>query len=374
MKRWSSIKEKESVQLGTSFIAAFIGGWLFTLIHAPIPWLLGPMTAMLLVSRTKIMTFIWPKALRDTGLVIVGYSIGLSFTYEAFADISRHLPSMLLLTCFIILMCSCIAFLVSKISGIDYPTALTSSIPGGLSQIVVFAEEVKVINLTIVTFFHVTRVILVVFLFPFLVFNSAFTEEEAEVVNALSSMNALQWEDLFPNIFFFAVICVMAAKLAKKWGVPAPFFLGPVFAVMVLTLCGLEGPALPLDLLDVSKFLVGGYIGLLLKSEKIVNKKKMIPLAFLSSFLLICTTLACSVFLANQHNLSYITSFLSLAPGGMDQMGIIAHEVDADLSTVASYQLFRMLFIYIAIPPMLRLVLKWNVKKMSNKQIHVDAD
>ena len=374
MKRWSSIKEKVSVQLGASFIAAFIGGWLFTLIHAPIPWLLGPMTALLLVSRIKKMTFIWPKALRDTGLVIVGYSIGLSFTYEAFADIVKHLPSMLLLTCFIILMCSCIAFLVSKISGIDYPTALTSSIPGGLSQIVVFAEEVKAINITVVTFFHVTRVILVVFLFPFLVFSSAFTEKEAEVINDFSPVNNHQWDGLFPSIFFFAVICVIAAKLAKKWRVPAPFFLGPVFAVMVLTLFGLEGPELPVELLDVSKFLVGGYIGLLLKTEKLVNKKKMIPLAVISSVLLICTTLACSVFLANQHNLSYITSFLSLAPGGMDQMGIIAHEVNADLSTVASFQLFRMLFIYIAIPPMLRLVLKWNGKKMSNKGIHVDMD
>ena len=367
MKRWSSIKEK-SAQLGASFIAAFIGGWLFTLIHAPIPWLLGPMTALLLVSRIKNMTFIWPKALRDTGLVIVGYSIGLSFTYEAFADIVKHLPSMLLLTCFIILMCSFVAFLVSKISGIDYPTALTSSIPGGLSQIVVFAEEVKAINITIVTFFHVTRVILVVFLFPFLVFNSAITGEEAATVNALS-----QWDGLFPGIFFFMVICVIAAKLAKKWRVPAPFFLGPVFAVMILTLSGLEGPELPAELLNVSKFLVGGYIGCLLKTEKLVNKKKLIPLAVFSSVLLICTTLACSIFLANLHNLSYITSFLSLAPGGMDQMGIIAHEVDADLSTVASFQLFRMLFIYFAIPPLLRLVLKWNIKRISNKEFRVDT-
>lgn len=373
MKRWNSIKEKEIVQLCISFIMAFIGGWLFTIIHAPIPWLLGPMTAMLLVSRIQIMTFIWPKALRDTGLVIVGYSIGLSFTFEAFADIVRHLPSMFLLTCFIILMCSCIAFLVSKISGIDYPTALTSSIPGGLSQIVVFAEEVKGINITIVTFFHVIRVILVVFLFPFLVFNSAFTEQKTDTGNTLSSLTPLQWEGLFPNIFFFAVICIMAAKLAKKWRVPAPFFLGPVFVVMVLTLCGLEGPALPSSLLDVSKFLVGGYIGLLLKLENIVDKKRMIPLAFLSSLLLICTTLACSVFLANLHNLSYVTSFLSLAPGGMDQMGIIAHEVGADLSTVASYQLFRMLFIYFAIPPLLRLVLKWNIKRISNKEFRVDT-
>lgn len=374
MKKWRSIKEKTIVQLTISGIIAFIGGWIFTLIHAPIPWLLGSMTAMLLASRTIGLTFIWPKVLRDIGLVIVGYSIGLSFTHDAFADIVKHLPSMLGLTCFIILMCTCIAFLVTKISGIDYPTALTSSIPGGLSQIVVFAEEVKGINITIVTFFHVIRIIMVVFLFPFLVFHLPFAEREATIVSELSSTEIIKWKDLFPSIFVFAIICVLAGKLAQKWRVPAPFFLGPVFAATGLTLCGLEGPAIPSSLLDLSKFLIGGYIGLLMKSNKIVNKKKMIPLAFLSNILLICTTLCCSVFLANQYNLSYVTSFLSLAPGGMDQMGIIAYEVDADLSTVASYQLFRMLLIYIAIPPMLRLVLKWSIKKKTSKEINVDMD
>lgn len=367
MKKWSSIKEKAIVQLSISGIVAFIGGWIFTLIHAPIPWLLGSMTAMLLASRTKGMTFIWPKVLRDIGLVIVGYSIGLSFTQDALADIVHHLPYMLLLTCFIILMCACIAFLVTKLSGIDYPTALTSSIPGGLSQIVVFAEEVKGIDITIVTFFHIIRVMMVVFLFPFLVFHLPFTEKEITFLNEHSSSDVDKWRGLFSSIILFTVICVYAGKLAQKWKVPAPFFLGPVIAVTILTLCGLEGPEIPSSLLDLSKFLIGGYIGLLLKTDKLANKKKMIPLAFLSSFLIICTTLGCSVFLANQYNLSYVTSFLSLAPGGMDQMGIIAYEVDADLSTVASYQLFRMLLIYMAIPPILQLVLKWRVKKSASK-------
>lgn len=373
MKRWSLVKEKAIFQLSISFMAAFAGGWIFTLIHAPIPWLLGPMTAMLLVSRTKRLPFVWPKVLRDIGLIIVGYSIGLSFTYKAFGDIARHLPSMVLLTCFIILMCAWIAFLVSKISGIDYPTALTSSIPGGLSQIVVFAEEVKGINITIVTFFHVIRVIMVVFLFPFLIFHASFTEGEAVIVNEISPASR-PWEGLFPSIILFMVICVLLAKLSQKWKVPAPFFLGPVFATMIMTLCGLKGPELPPEIIDVSKFFVGGYIGLLLKSETLTNKRKMIPLAFLSSLLLICTTLACSMFLGNQYNLSSTTSFLSLAPGGMDQMGIIAHEVNADLSTVASYQLFRMLFIYVAIPPLLRLVLKWSIKKKSRKDIYMDME
>ncbi|MFB5762631.1 AbrB family transcriptional regulator [Paenibacillus medicaginis] len=38
-----------------------------------------------------------------------------------------------------------------------------------------------------------------------------------------------------------------------------------------------------------------------------------------------------------------------MAPGGMDQMGIMAHEVGADLLFVSGYQLFRVLFIYFVV-------------------------
>jgi membrane AbrB-like protein len=58
------------------------------------------------------------------------------------------------------------------------------------------------------------------------------------------------------------------------------------------------------------------------------------------------------------------TSLLSLAPGGMDQMALLAHEVHADLSMVTGFQLFRLFFIYFVVPPMLRLFFKVGTKKI----------
>ncbi|MNC58214.1 putative ammonia monooxygenase [compost metagenome] len=52
------------------------------------------------------------------------------------------------------------------------------------------------------------------------------------------------------------------------------------------------------------------------------------------------------------------TALLSLAPGGMDQMSLIAHEVGADLPTVAGYQLFRTFFIFFAVPPLFKLIFR----------------
>lgn len=374
MKKWDLNNASKTTQFSAALLTAFIGGGLFTLIRLPIPWLLGPMAALLIASRFKNVKLIWPVSMRNTGLIIVGYSIGISFTKNSLSDMISHLPSMLILTTLIVLVCVCSAFVMSKYSGIDYPTSLTSSIPGGLSQIVVFAEEMKGIDITTVTFFHVTRVIMVVFLVPLLIFSPIFAAKSTNDSSKIMDNVIPEWSDLFPLIFLFALICFLAARIGKIFKLPAPYFLGPVIVAAAIGLLGLQGPPLPPSLLDISQFMVGGYIGLLLKPEQLDNKRKTLLLALLNGLILICATMFFSFLLTHYYDLSTITGFLSLAPGGMDQMGIIAQEVNADVSTVTSYQLFRMAFIYAAVPPLLRMVLKLSLRKKdknSNVKLNV---
>lgn len=374
MKKWDLNNASKTIQFSAALLTAFIGGGLFSLFRFPIPWLLGPMAALLIASRFKNVKLIWPVSMRNTGLIIVGYSIGISFTKSSLSDMISHLPSMLILTILIVLVCACSAFVMSKYSGIDYPTSLTSSIPGGLSQIVVFAEEMKGIDITTVTFFHVTRVIMVVFLVPLLIISPLFAANRTNDSSKIMDNVIPEWSDLFPLIFLFALICFLAARIGKIFKLPAPYFLGPVIVTAAIGLLGLQGPPLPLSLLDISQFMVGGYIGLLLKPEQLDNKRKTLLLALMNGLILICATMFFSFLLTKYYDLSAITGFLSLAPGGMDQMGIIAQEVNADVSTVTSYQLFRMAFIYAAVPPLLKLVLKLSLRKKdknSNVKLNV---
>ncbi|MFA8302610.1 AbrB family transcriptional regulator [Paenibacillus alvei] len=73
--------------------------------------------------------------------------------------------------------------------------------------------------------------------------------------------------------------------------------------------------------------------------------------------------LALSVLLAALQSVSESTALLSLAPGGMEQMGIIAHEIQADLSMVSGYQIFRTLFISFAVPPLLQFLFRIMLRK-----------
>lgn len=342
---------------------ASIGGLLFSYVEAPIPWLLGSMSATLIGSRFKKINLYWPRAIREVGLIIVGYSIGLSFTRSAVIQILGKLPSMVFMTVSIVLFCACIAYVVSKLTGVDYPTVLTGSIPGGLSQMIVFAEEMKGIDITTVTFLQVARLIMIIFIVPFLVFNPIFNTGKGILTNNLLPHSIQAEHHFFPNIIFFMVVCLVFAFIGKKIKSPTPYLLGPILGTAVLGLSGLHGPSLPSTILSLSQFMIGGYIGLLLKPEKLEHKAKIISLALLSGIVMVAGSLALSIILIHFNHITPSTSLLSLAPGGMDQMGIMAHEIHADLSMVTGYQIFRLFFIYFAVPPALRWFFKVNSKK-----------
>ncbi|PFP25890.1 AbrB family transcriptional regulator [Bacillus sp. AFS073361] len=348
-----------------TLVTALIGGALFSIIHSPIPWLLGPMTALLIGSRFGKVQFYWPRMIRDTGLVIVGYSIGLSFSKEALLEIVAKLPSMLLMTVLLVCCCAGIAFVVSKLSGVDYPTVLIGSIPGGLSQMIIFAEELKGINITTVTFLQVARLIMIIFFVPFLIIGPLFNNTSNTVPNIVTG-GAVSTGPFFPTIIWFGLICVVCALLARKLHFPTPYLLGPIIGTAIFNLIGAHGPSLPPSLLDASQLFIGAYIGLLLKPEKLEHKTKIISLALISGLVMILVSIGLSMLLVSFYHICHSTSFLALAPGGMDQMGILAHVIHADLSMVTGYQIFRLLFIYFVVPPILRWIFKVGMGKTVN--------
>ncbi|PKR86328.1 AbrB family transcriptional regulator [Heyndrickxia camelliae] len=344
-----------------TFIISLMGGVVFLLIHMPIPWLLGPMVAVFLAARIGKMKLYWPVQLRNSGLIIVGYTIGLSFTKPALIQIVHQLPSMLLMTVLTIGISSIFAIFISKWTGVEYPTILTGSIPGGLSQMITLGEEIKGLDLTVVTFLQVTRLMMIIFFVPILVTSPIFAVGD---FHAVSGKMAAGWMELFPTIIIFAIVSVAFALLGKKAKLPTPFLLGPIIGTAIINIGLVHGPNLPVTLTNFSQFLMGGYIGLLMKPDALENKGKIITFSLVSGFILILTSLGLSFLLVILHHVSNITSFLSVAPGGMDQMGIIAHAVHANLSIVTGYQLFRIFFIFFIVPPLL----KWFFKRHYRKQ------
>ena len=78
----------------------------------------------------------------------------------------------------------------------------------------------------------------------------------------------------------------------------------------------------------------------------------------LGVLVVIATSLAGASFISYFYGYSNVTAFLSMAPGGVAEMSVTGIALQAELSVIASYQLFRLFFLMLMMPMMFRKYLK----------------
>ena len=324
------------------FMIAFIGALIFSALSLPIPWLLGPILSVLIAQFFIKDRLRWPTVLRNIGLIVVGVSIGQQFDLGLFQNFHSILLFMVIVNILLFGLCLALAWGVSRMTGMPFKTSVIANVPGGLSQIVVFAEEESDVNLTEVTYFHIVRVLGVVLLIPFLISGHAVSGGKVPIT--IDS-----WQ-----VVILIVVAAAFVPLGKKLKLPVAYFLTPILLVIILKLLHIETSHMPSDILHIAQILIGAYIGLLLKPETLKLPVKVLVAGVLSTFAMIGITYGTSLLIAKYLNLSFATSFLSTAPGGLDQMGLIAAAIHADISVVTVFQLFRMLFIFLCVLPLLK--------------------
>ncbi|MFJ7406706.1 MULTISPECIES: AbrB family transcriptional regulator [unclassified Lysinibacillus] len=332
-------------QMFLTLCIGLLGALLFQFLHIPMPWLLGAIAAVLCVQLFTKVQLQWHIYFRNIGLVVAGYSIGFAFTKEALQDIQQFLGSIIVLNLIFILLFFAISLIVAKRTELDFPTALTCCVPGGMTQIVAFAEEQGNMNMAVITFYQVLRVLLIVGFVPLMV-----TSIGENIVTVDGSLSL--------RLFILLLICGMAGWLAQKVRIPTGYMLGPVFLLMGLNIAGLEVPKMPLSFLHIAQLVIGIYIGLLLKKEDLHLSKKHVFYAFISAGLFIGSAYALSFVMKYLYELDFRTGFLSIVPGGLDQMGIIAASVHANVTIVTAFQLFRVLIVSIFLVPLVKVFVK----------------
>lgn len=92
---------------------------------------------------------------------------------------------------------------------------------------------------------------------------------------------------------------------------------------------------------------------------------RVLAAGIVSALALIALTLGSSFLMSFAMETSFATSFLSTAPGGLDQMVLLADAIKADVSLVSMFQTFRLLFIFILIMPLMKVFYRWRDKKQT---------
>jgi len=342
------------VRIITTFFIALPAGWLFSYIQIPLPWMLGPLTAIMLFNSLSGNWARWPNFLRDLGMIILGYSMGRAVTPDAVHTITASLPIMMAITLLTILFCTVSGYVTHRQTGISLSSSLLGSMPGGLSQMVLLCDEIKSSDMTVVTFMQTTRLLTVVFLVPFIAAHGLANIAETPFVLGPETIE-YHWRTFWPSI----ALAPVGAALAYYFKLPTPCLLGPIFGVAIGVLSGFPAPPANPILLIAAQVFVGIHMGNSISLTSLRQLGKVFPYAIGGAIALIAFTFTLAYGLTLISPASLLTGFLSTAPGGMAEMGITAVVLQADVSTVVSYQLFRLFLVLLSIPP----VLKWRLKE-----------
>lgn len=346
-------RKQSQLQFIETLLCGILGGGLFTLFNLPLAWMLGPLTAVLIWKLLSKRDLYWPGSFRNGGQMLLGYSMGLSFTIASARQIVDQLPSMAIITILMVVVGLAIAFFVSKLTGVNIPSAVMGTTPGGLSQMVLLSEEIKGADSTVVTFMQTIRMLTVIFIVPTLsiyAFSSGGTEKSNPTMDLVTQT---EYGNFF-QVMTVLVIVLFITACAVYFKFPTPWIIGPLLSSAILTVSGFATFQLPPMLIVLAQLCLGVYLGLGINIHMLKNWKKLLPISVISGLLIVGFALVLAYGLHIIYPISMTTAFLCIAPGGLPEMGVTANMVHADVSMVAAYQLFRVFFILFIVPIFLR--------------------
>jgi membrane AbrB-like protein len=339
---------KKILILLETLLVGFIGGLLFTFLHLPLAWMLGSLLSIVLWKLLMKREVVSLPIMRNGALIVIGYMLGISFTYDTLMQMIKMLPAMFTTTIVLIGFSILLAFYLVKFTGIAFKTALIGMMPGGLSQMVILGEEMGDVDVTTVTLLQLIRILSVIYLVPAIVrIDFFFDEGDLATILQASTKTGSMFE-----VMLFLLVTACSAFLAVKWRFPTPYLIGPVIGCAIFVIAGFTPFSLPEVLLIASQLLLGIHMGMMVDPKRLTNLKRYGSGAICSSIILIMSSILLAVILMWLFPIGLGTAFLSTAPGGIAEMGLTAQAIGADLSIVAGFQLFRIFFILFLVPPM----------------------
>ncbi|MEH7382660.1 AbrB family transcriptional regulator [Bacillus sp. JJ1533] len=329
-----------------SYAVATVGGVLFYLLHFPIPWILGPMTFMILYKSITHRKMVVSTRLYNLGLATLGIYFGLSFTMDTFMMVYPYILPFLITTILLLTVSVLNSIFVTRFIKIDPMTSVFGSIPGGLSEMVASSHSLKA-NSAMVTIFQTVRLLTVVFMVPFIVTHwfIASAGNAYEVTKNISNVPVYSY-------LWFGLALLVGWLLRDK--LPAAYVIGPLAVTAILGVAGAGLPDIPSWFLILAQITVGMRMGNNINLRDLKIGGKYCGVYFVLTVFLVAISFGFGYIFAIFSDLDLATALLSLAPGGLVEMVLTATAIGADPAVVSSLQLIRLLFIILIVPSFLK--------------------
>ncbi len=330
-----------------------IGGALATLTPLPLPFMLGS----LIVSATVAMTashrlpegYRFPQPLRLVFIAAIGVMIGAQVTPDLAALIPSMAISLAALTLFVGLAHAGNFAIFHHLGGYDRGTAFYSGTPGGLMESIAMGEEAGA-DVAVIGLQQFLRIILVITLVPI-----GLSLWYGAPVGSAGGASLAPAQTGLSDLPLVAAVGGAGLWLGLKLRLPAGQLTGPLFVAALMGLSGIGAPALPDWLIHVAQIVIGTSLGLRFVGLARSDMMRALWLGFISvtSMLSLGTALALAV-----HQITdtpFDVALISLAPGGVTEMALVALSLNASPAIVSANHIYRIILTVIEISVLARI-------------------
>lgn len=327
-----------SIAVLRSFAIAGAGGFVFWLLHFPAAWIAGGTVAVAIAAIARV-EIAMPARVRDVIFVFLGISMGAGVTPETMARLPQWPISLFFVALSVVGITGGTFLFFRHVAKWDWRTALTASIPGALSYVMVVAMESGA-DLRRVAIAQSVRLVVLIVALPLLVVG--FTP------GGIATPPAPQ--GTIAELGLLLTVGIAAGVLADRLKVPAGLMTGAFFASVVLHGAGIAHANLP-DWLLVPCFMG---ISVVIGARFAGTDRALLRQTFLVSiggFVIGgLIALVCVVLTVVATDAGWGMAALAFAPGGLEAMIALSFALSLDPAFVAGHQLFRFMGIALFMP------------------------
>ncbi|MEM1162865.1 MAG: AbrB family transcriptional regulator [Pseudomonadota bacterium] len=329
-------------RMALGLLIGAIGGAIAEYFHVPLAWMLGPLFFCMAASLAGLPAEV-PLWMRSNFMLFIGIFLGESFDGLTLEALSRWPVSMAGAVLYLpVAMAAAYAY-YRHVARQGTMTALCSSIPGGLTAVVLISDALGADERN-VALAQSLRVALVVCMAPFVAF--VIMGYVAAEDGGLSGQKLIS----LPDLAILLGVSALLMWLLSGSGIPILTLVCPLIASAILRPTGVIEGVLPHWLVEIGLLVLGASVG---------GRFAGVPWSQVFSFgavtfggtailMAVAGVLAWGVAAITGQNL--IGLLLAYAPGGVAEMSLIAFAIDADPGFVAVHHLVRIAFVMALIP------------------------
>lgn len=351
------------MQLPTSkvlltLVVATMAGQIFAWLHTPIPWMMGP---LLVIGLLSVLGFATASAvpLRNTGQWVIGMALGLYFTPQVgalvaslwWAILAGILWALVLGWGFGVWLHYRHATELGALPGQQgRVTVILASSIGAASEMTLIAERYGA-KTDWVAASHTLRVMLVTVLIPFGV--------QASNLHGFDTL-ALPSRIVHPEgLLILVVASLLGALLMRRLAWANPWLMGALLVSMGLTLSGFTLSALPAWLVAAAQVLIGISLGVRFTPQFMQAGPRWLRSVAVGSLVMMGLSAGFAWVLAQVSGLHAITLLLATSPGGIAEMAITAKALQLGVAVVTAFQVCRLVVVLLLAEPLLR----WRMRR-----------